>query len=135
MLLEDATDEMVVNRVMTTKSALERLDERAKGAWEKMKASEERIIELNDSITGINIELVDISNKLAGHDSENIKENENARKNATSKRDIANDQQIRLKSEISTYETSIRNLKKKETELHAKSEGCETICKKSSFNN
>ena len=40
-----------------------------------MKASEERIIELNDSITGINIELVDISNKLVGHDSENIKEN------------------------------------------------------------
>ena len=45
---------------------------------------------------------------------ENIKENENARKNATSKRDIANNQQIRLKSEISTYETNIRNLKKKE---------------------
>ena len=129
-LLEDATDEMVVNRVMTTKSALERLDERAKGAWEKMKASEERIIELNDSITGINIELVDISNKLAGHDSENIKENENARKNATSKRDIANDQQIRLKSEISTYETNIRNLKKKETELHAKSEGAKRFVRK-----
>jgi DNA sulfur modification protein DndD len=129
-LLEDATDEMVVNRVMSTKAALERLDERSMGAWQKMKDSEERIIELNGSITDINVDLGIISERLGAHDSQSIKDNENARKRAISQRDIANKKQISLSSEISSYESNISILRKDEKALHSKSEGAKRFVRK-----
>lgn len=83
-MLGSATDEMMINRVLSTNIALGRLNEKGRNGWRDRARSESEQARLHEQVAAIESELIEISDRLKNNDIKSIVEKEEARSRAKS---------------------------------------------------
>ena len=129
-LLKNATDEVVMSRVMSTGSAFASLEATSQNAWETFKRNEEDLIRVQGEINATETELNEISDRLAKNNTSDIAEKEEARRNAKKIREESSNRIIELKTYIDRLERDKADKVRKQNELTRQSANARKFIKK-----
>ena len=106
-LLDTATDEIMLNRVMSTNIALGRLEGNSRNAWGDLENSHKLRADMQDQISAIEANLEEISHRLRNSEVASIAEKEEALRIAKLKQRTAVSQQATIEA---TIEANIRRI-------------------------
>lgn len=129
-LLENASDEAVISRVITTTAALERFEERSSGAWISFDVNQENLRELNKEISDLRAQEEKISTKLRKHSTTDIAEKETARKKAKEHRADAQRGEANIDVRRVRLTTELNKAKSDQTKLVSESETAKRFVKR-----
>lgn len=129
-LLNSATDETMMNRVLSTNIALGRLDEKGANGWRVRQSSQQEQVRIQERIAVIEAELEEISERLLQNDILEIAQKEEARKNAKSKLRLAIGTQERTKNILSDNDRRIDVLRREQDALLAQSRAATRFVKR-----
>ena len=121
-LLDSAGDQAVMSRVMSTREALGRFEQRAERAWSEFERNNEDLRKVEGEIQRLDAELTDISKELAANPITDIAEKEAARERAKTQRDQAIDRKSGVRASIANFERDKAELVRKRDELIKKSD-------------
>lgn len=106
-LLDTAGDQAVMSRVMTTTTALGRLEQREKSAWAEFERNAEELRNVEAEIQRLDAEIVEISKELSANPITDIADKETARERAKGNRNNA----IRNKADVQAAITGFQHAK------------------------
>lgn len=116
-LLQTATDEIMMNRILTTNMAIGKLEEKSRNGWIAKDKSDAEQIKLHETISAKEAELTEISNRLQNHDIKSISEKEDAMRLAKAKHREAISRHSTVKRTIETNDRQIEALKREQEKL------------------
>jgi len=116
-MLESATDEAMINRVLSTNIALGRLGEKGRNGWRDREKSENEQARIHEQISAIDAELSDISDRLQNNDIQSIAEKEEARNRAKSAQRAAITKQATIASTRTNNKRRIEALIREQEQL------------------
>ncbi|CCF18084.1 conserved hypothetical protein; putative RecF/RecN/SMC protein, N-terminal; putative ATPase involved in DNA repair; putative Chromosome segregation ATPases [Pseudorhizobium banfieldiae] len=129
-LLDSAGDQAVMSRVMSTREALGRFEQRAERAWSEFERNNEDLRRVESEIQRLDAELTDISKELAANPITDIAEKEAARERAKRQRDQAIDRKAGLRATITNLQRDTADLVRKRDELIRKSDAAKRYVKR-----
>ncbi len=129
-LLENAGDQAVMSRVMTTSTALGRLEEKAKGAWSSHERDRDDLRRVEAEIQRLDADLIEISKELAANPMTDIAEKEAARTRATTQRSQAMSRKVDVQTSINSFARSKADAEAARDELVKKSEAARRYVKR-----
>jgi DNA sulfur modification protein DndD len=116
-LLESATDEIMMNRILTTNVAIGKLEEKARNGWVFKQKSDNEQARLHEAIAAKEAELVEISDRLRNNDIKSISEKEEALRNAKAKQREAISRHSMLQRTIESNDRQIDALRREQEKL------------------
>ena len=129
-LLDSAGDQAVMSRVMSTREALGRFEQRAERAWSEFERNNEDLRKVEGEIQRLDAELTDISKELAANPITDIAEKETARERAKSQRDQAIDRKSGVRASIANFDRDKADLVRRRDELIKKSDAAKRYVKR-----
>jgi DNA sulfur modification protein DndD len=129
-LLGTAGDQAVMSRVMTTNTALGRLETQAKRAWREFARNNEDLRKVEEDLRGIDADLTAISRELAANPLTDVKEREEARERAKQQRKKATDRKLSIQGAITSYSRERAEAEGRRNELIKKSEAARRFVKR-----
>lgn len=129
-LLDTAGDQAVMSRVMTTSTALGRLEQRAERAWSDYARNADDLRKIEAEIQRLDADLHEISKELAANPVTDIAEKEAARERAKTNRNQAMNRKIDVQTLINGYERSLSGYQLRRDELVRKSEAARRFVKR-----
>ena len=120
-LLDTASDETMINRIMSTNVALGRLNEKASNGWQSLERSRSAQARITEKISIAEAELAEISEALKNNDIADIAKKENARISAKSKARTAVERQTTISNILHENERRIQRLRRDQERLVAES--------------
>ena len=129
-LLKNATDEIVMSRIMSTSSAFASLEATSNSAWETFKRNEEDLVRIQGDINSAETELNEISDRLSQHNTSDIAEKEEARKRAQQLRKKSADRRVELKTYIDRLQRDRADKVRVQNELTRQSDNAKRFVKK-----
>lgn len=129
-LLSSASDETMINRVLSTNIALGRLGEKGDNGWRARQRSQQEQVRIQERIAIIEAELEEISERLLQNDIKDIAQKEQALKNAKSKQRLAIATQERTNGTLSSNERRIEGLIREQDALLAQSRAAKRFVKR-----
>ena len=129
-LLDCAGDQAVMSRVMTTSTALGRLEQRAERAWSDYERNNDDLRRLEGEIQRLDADLTEISRELAANPITDIAEKEAARERARTQRSQATSRKVDVQAAISNLERQRSEAESKRDELVKKSEAARRFVKR-----
>ena len=129
-MLENAGDQAVMSRVMTTSTALGRLEEKAKSAWSSHERDKEDLRKVESEIQRLDADLLEISNELAANPITDIAEKEAARGRAATQRNQAMGRKVDVQASINGFVRSMSAAEARRDELVKKSEAARRYVKR-----
>ncbi len=129
-LLDTAGDQAVMSRVMTTSTALGRLEQRAERAWSDYERNAEDLRKVEAEIQQLDADLLEISKELAANPVTDIAEKEAARERAKSQRNQAMSRKVDVQSAINGFDRSLSEYEGRRDELVRKSEAARRFVKR-----
>lgn len=129
-LLDSAGDQAVMSRVMSTREALGRFEQRAERAWSEFERNSEDLRKVESEIQRADAELTDISKELATNPITDIAEKEAARGRAKQQRDQAIDRKSGLQATITNLQRDMADLERRRDELVRKSDTAKRFVKR-----
>tara|TARA_R110001592_G_scaffold197769_4_gene445792 strand:+ start:847 stop:2880 length:2034 start_codon:yes stop_codon:yes gene_type:complete len=115
-LLDTAGDQAVMSRVMSTSNALGRLIEKSDRAWSDFERNNKDLQNLENEISGIDADILEISKELSENPVTDIAEKEAARERAKSNRKKATERKVEIQAAAKGLERQKTQI---ETELRA----------------
>jgi DNA sulfur modification protein DndD len=116
-LLETATDEIMMNRILTTNVAIGRLEEKSRNGWAIKEKSDKEQTAITEAIAAKEAELVEISDRLRNNDIKSIAEKEEAMGNAKAKQREAISRHSMIQRTIENNERQIDTLRREQEKL------------------
>ncbi|PJI88485.1 hypothetical protein DAH55_20120 [Sphingomonas koreensis] len=129
-LLENAGDQAVMSRVMTTSTALGRLEQKAKTAWSDYERNNEDLRKVESEIQRLDADLVEISKELAANPITDIAEKEAARSRAQTQRNQAMSRKVDVQTSINGFARQKAEAEAKRDELVRKSDAARRFVKR-----
>ncbi|MGO6926119.1 AAA family ATPase [Rhizobium ruizarguesonis] len=129
-LLDSAGDQAVMSRVMSTREALGRFEQRAERAWSEFERNNEDLRKVESEIQRADAELTEISKELATNPITDIAEKEAARGRAKQQRDQAIDRKSGLQATITNLQRDMADLERRRDELIRKSDTAKRYVKR-----
>jgi DNA sulfur modification protein DndD len=129
-LLDSAGDQAVMSRVMTTSTALGRLEQRAERAWSDYERNNDDLRKVEAEIQRVDADLLEISRELAANPITDIAEKEAARERAKMQRNQAVSRKIDMQTTINSFDRQKVEFEKKRDELVKKSEAARRFVKR-----
>lgn len=129
-LLDTASDETMINRVMSTNAALGRLKEKASNGWQNLEKSRTAQGNINEKISIAESELIEISENLKNNDIKDIAEKENARIVAKARERAAIGKQANISKTLEDNERRIQALRREQESLVAQSLAAQRFVKR-----
>ncbi|TCJ41259.1 AAA family ATPase [Parafrankia sp. BMG5.11] len=129
-LLDSAGDQAVMSRVMTTNTALGRLEAGATRAWSDYERNNEDLRRVEAEIQRLDADLVEISKELAANPLTDIAEKEAARERAKTQRNQAMSRKVDIQTSINNFERQKSGSESKRDELVKKSEAARRFVKR-----
>lgn len=129
-LLDTAGDQAVMSRVMTTSTALGRLEQRAERAWADYERNLEDLRRIEGEIQRLDADLTEISKELAANPITDIAEKEAARERARMQRSQATSRKVDAQAAIHNLERQRSEAETKRDELVKKSEAARRFVKR-----
>lgn len=129
-LLDTAGDQAVMSRVMTTSTALGRLEQRAERAWSDYDRNADDLRKVESEIQRLDAELLEISKELAANPVTDIAEKEAARERAKTQRNQAMSRKVDIQTSINGFERSLSEYERERDELVRKSEAARRFVKR-----
>lgn len=129
-LLSSATDEAMINRVLSTNLALGRLEEKGDNGWRVRLGAQQEQVRIQERIAVIEAELEEISERLLKNDIKDIAQKEEARKNAKSKLRLAIATQERTNNSLLDNDRRINALVTEQDALLAQSRAAKRFVKR-----
>lgn len=116
-LLDTATDEIMINRVMSTSIALGRLEENSQNAWGDLEKSRTTLSGIQEQLSALDAELEEISDRLRNSEVSSIAEKEEALRTAKAKQRSEITQQATIKSTIDANLRRVEGLRREQEKL------------------
>lgn len=129
-LLDSAGDQAVMSRVMSTREALGRFEQRAERAWSEFERNNEDLRKVESEIQRTDAELTEISKELATNPITDIAEKEAARARAKQQRDRAIDLKSGFQATITNLQRDMAELERRRDELIRKSDTAKRYVKR-----
>ena len=129
-LLENASDEAVISRVITTTAAVDRFEERSSDAWKSFDVNQESLRDLNKEISDLRLLEEKISAKLRKHSTSDIAKKETARGQAKKIRRDAQIGQANIEIRRGRLETELSKIKKDQERLVSESNAAKRFVKR-----
>jgi DNA sulfur modification protein DndD len=129
-LLDSAGDQAVMSRVMSTREALGRFEQRAERAWSELERNNEDLGKVEGELQRLDAELTEISKELAANPITDIAEKETARERAKLQRDQAIERKSGVRASIANFERDKADLVRKRDELIKKSDAAKRYVKR-----
>ncbi len=129
-LLDSAGDQAVMSRVMSTREALGRFEQRAERAWSEFERNNEDLRKVESEIQRTDAELTEISKELAANPITDIAEKEAARGRAKQQRDQAIDRKSGFQATITNLQREMADLERRRDELIRKSDTAKRYVKR-----
>jgi DNA sulfur modification protein DndD len=129
-LLDNAGDQAVMSRVMSTSAALGRLEQRSGSAWSEFERNNEDLRRIEGEIQVLDADLVEISKDLSANPITDIAEKEAARERAKVQRQQANARKVDVKTLINNFERQRAAAMSRRDELVRKSEAARRYVKR-----
>ncbi|MGV3553954.1 MAG: AAA family ATPase [Croceibacterium sp.] len=129
-LLDTAGDQAVMSRVMTTSTALGRLEQRAERAWADYERNLDDLRRVEGEIQRLDADLTEISKELAANPITDIAEKEAARERARTQRSQATSRKVEAQAAITNLERQRSEAESKRDELVKKSEAARRFVKR-----
>ena len=129
-LLDTASDEVMISRVLSTTAALGRLGEKGDNGWRLRERGQQEQVQIQNQIAVIEADLEEISERLLQNDIKDIAEKELARKNAKAKHKSAIGSQARVNNTLLGNSRAISDLKKQQDALLAQSRAAKRFVKR-----
>lgn len=116
-LLDTATDEMMINRILSTNVALGRLEEKGRNGWNVLQKSNADRIHINEQISIAEAEVKEISNRLLNSEISSIAEKEEARKVAKARQRSSITKQATIENTLKENQRRIEALRREQDKL------------------
>ena len=116
-LLDTATDEMMINRILSTNVALGRLEEKGRNGWHVLQKSNADRIRINEQISIAEAEVKEISNRLLNSEISSIAEKEEARKVAKARQRSSITKQATIENTLKENQRRIEALRREQDKL------------------
>lgn len=129
-LLETAGDQAVMSRVMSTSSALGRLEEKAASAWSTFERNNDDLRKVEGEIQRLDADLTEISKELAANPMTDIAEKEAARERSKTQRNQAMSRKVDIQTSINGFQRRKSDAETKRDELVKKSESARRFVKR-----
>lgn len=129
-LLTSATDETMINRVLSTNIAIGRLEEQGNNAWRIRQSSLAEQVEIQARIAVVEADLEEISDRLLQNDIRDIAKKEEALRTAKSKHRLAISTQERINNRLSDNGRRIDSLRKEQDALLMQSRAARRFVKR-----
>lgn len=129
-LLDNAGDQAVMSRVMSTNAALGRLEQRAGVAWAEFERNNEDLRRVEADIQRLDADLVDISKELAANPVTDIADKETARERAKAQQRQAMSRKVDVQTSINAFERQRADAESRRDELIKKSEAARRFVKR-----
>ncbi|MFQ3621951.1 MAG: AAA family ATPase [Acetobacteraceae bacterium] len=129
-LLDTAGDQAVMSRVMSTSTALGRLEQRAERAWSEYERNQDDLRKVEGEIQRLDADLLEISKELAANPVTDIAEKEEARERAKTQRNQAMSRKVDVQTAINGFERSRSEYEGRRDELVRKSEAARRYVKR-----
>ena len=129
-LLDTAGDQAVMSRVMSTNSALGRIEEKAKRAWSDYERNNDDLRTIEGELQRLDADLAEISKQLASNPAEDIAEKEAARERARGQKRQAEARKIECMGAMQSFERQKDELERKRDQLVQKSEAAKRYVKR-----
>tara|TARA_R110002072_G_scaffold271796_1_gene431797 strand:- start:469 stop:1653 length:1185 start_codon:yes stop_codon:yes gene_type:complete len=129
-LLENAGDQAVMSRVMSTSHALGAMGEKAQRAWSELARNQEDLGRINGEIQKLGADLTAISKELAQNPVGDIAEKETARARALQARRSASERISDIRSSMKLHERDVAAQQSALAELVKKSEAARRFVKR-----
>ena len=130
LLLSSATDETMINRILSTNIALGRLEEKSKNSWNVRQKSHDEQIQIRELIALTEVELKEISERLITNDIPDIAKKEESRKKAKSKLRLAISDQGRINNILTDNVRRIEALQRERDALLMESKAAQRFVKR-----
>jgi DNA sulfur modification protein DndD len=130
LLLSSATDETMINRILSTNIALGRLEEKSKNSWNVRQKSHDEQIQIRELIALTEVELKEISERLITNDIPDIAKKEESRKKAKSKLRLAISDQGRINNILTDNVRRIEALQRERDALLKESRAAQRFVKR-----
>lgn len=129
-LLDSAGDQAVMSRVMTTSTALGRLEQRAERAWADYERNNDDLRRVEGEIQRLEADLTEISKELAANPLTDIAEKEAARERAKAQRSQATSRKVDAQAAINHLERQRLDAERTRDELVKKSDAAKRFVKR-----
>lgn len=129
-LLDTAGDQAVMSRVMTTSTALGRLEQRAERAWSDYDRNVDDLRKVEGEIQRLDADLLEISKELATNPVTDIAEKEAARERAKTQRNNAMSRKVDIQTSINAFQRAVSEHESRRDELVRKSEAARRFVKR-----
>jgi len=129
-LLDTAGDQAVMSRVMSTNSALGRLEEKAKRAWSDYERNNEDLRSIEGELQRIDADITEISKQLASSPAGDIAEKEAARERARAQKRQAESRRLECMGAMQNFERQKDELERRRDQLVQKSEAAKRFVKR-----
>lgn len=129
-LLDSAGDQAVMSRVMSTSTALGRLEQRAERAWSDYDRNNEDLRRVEAEIQRLDADLLEISKELAANPITDIAEKEAARERAKTQRTQAMSRKVDAQTAINNFERQRAGYESRRDELVKKSDAARRFVKR-----
>lgn len=116
-LLDTATDEMMINRILSTNVALGRLEEKGRNGWNVLQKSNADRIRINEQISIAEAEVKEISNRLLNSEISSIAEKEETRKVAKARQRSSITKQATIENTLKENQRRIEALRREQDKL------------------
>lgn len=111
-LLKTATDEIMMNRILTTNVAIGKLDEKARNGWVVKEKIDKEQVRISEAIAAKEAEIVEISDRLRNNDIKSIAEKEEGMRSAKAKQREAISRHSMLQRTIESNDRQIDTLRR-----------------------
>jgi DNA sulfur modification protein DndD len=129
-LLNNAGDQAVMSRVMSTNAALGRLSQRSGIAWAEFERNNDDLRRVEGEIQRLDADLMEISKELAANPITDVAEKEAARERAKEQLKQANSRKVDVKTSINGFERQRETAEARRNELVKKSEAARRFVKR-----
>lgn len=129
-LLEDAGDQAVMSRVMSTSVALGKLEAVAAEAWPTFRRNNDDLSSIEQDLLRLDVELEEISKQLAENPMEDIAQKEEARARAKSNSKNASERKGAIKGQIASFLRASQEAQRNLVEQTRKSEAARRYVKR-----